>query len=74
MSRVNALTEIDGIALKRGREALQALHNLELKFVEKGYVTGDDIELMRGAQYNLEAVLALTARCITTINDWAKDK
>lgn len=72
MSRANALTGIDGIALKRGNEALQALHELELKFIEKGYVTGDDIEQMRAAQYNLEAVLSLTRRCITTINEWGK--
>jgi hypothetical protein len=59
MSRANALTEVDLIAVKRADEALQALHELEVDFMRRGYVRDADLELLRGAQYNLGAAMSL---------------
>jgi predicted hydrolase (HD superfamily) len=69
MSRLNGLIGVDSVALKRAKEALKALHYLEKKFVDKGYVTGDDIELLRGAQYNLGAAMSLYETFLDAIQE-----
>jgi hypothetical protein len=72
MGRINALTEVDGISLKRGKEALEALDKLTWRFVENGYVKSADIELLRGIQYNLEAMVGLTEKCIKKLTNGHK--
>ena len=69
MTRANAVTETDGIAVKRADEALQALHDLRLDLKHRGYVRDDDLELLSGIQYNLGAVLDLCRRYMKTVSE-----
>jgi hypothetical protein len=54
-----AITEVDGISVKRGDEALKALHSTTVDIAVKGYATTRDIETLRGVHYNLGAMLAM---------------